>query len=375
MAPTATKSSKAQELELNKKNSDDNEEHRPRPKQWGNIFTIATICFGLMGLVFIHYITKINQYAIENAPEGYQLVTWDKLWVSCASAAVIYLFRCIFDLLEPCIRGLVPEKNQDDKPRTEAEMRKESLKVLEHFYDAAFYFLSAYCGWLICKDHDWYPGYLGGSGDLAKSLDNLPFPIYDPTLPTFALITFGFRIEGFIRNGWLKERGNDYMEMFFHDVVTIFLFLGAIYAYWLPAGMVVVIIHDITDSPIHIAKGLYSTKLADFSPVFFIGAQIGWAYLRLYCFPKLAYTVYECSYPAGRDHFNGIRDVIVAFLCALICLHILWFIMFQRVNLAVFRKNKNIIEETGHIGSDSPSATPERPSQKDNFSSEAKTKN
>ena len=95
-------------------------------------------------------------------------------------------------------------------------MRKESLKVLEHFFDAGFYFMSAYCLWITCKDHDWFPANMGGSGDIAKSFENLPFSIYDPTLATLALITFGFRIEGFIRNGFFKERGNDYMEMLFH---------------------------------------------------------------------------------------------------------------------------------------------------------------
>jgi len=70
----------------------------------------------------------------------------------------------------------------------------------------------------------------------------------------------------------------------------------------------------------------------------------------------------------------------VGFLLALQCLHILWFCMFQRINLAVFRKAKfNIISEVGHIASYSPKGDQDcakEASAKDtesNFSAQADT--
>lgn len=79
------------------------------------------------------------------------------------------------------------------------------------------------------------------------------------------------------------------MELLFHDIVTIFLFLGYIYGHWMPIGTLIVIVHDITDSPIHISKGLYSTKLSDMSAYIFVIAQLMWLYLRLYAFPRIIY--------------------------------------------------------------------------------------
>lgn len=73
-----------------------------------------------------------------------------------------------------------------------------AAKVESHMFNTTIYMISAYCGWLICKDQVWMPTYLGGDGCLSVSLSNLPFAKYDPILPTFAFITFGFRIETFV---------------------------------------------------------------------------------------------------------------------------------------------------------------------------------
>jgi len=154
-------------------------------------------------------------------------------------------------------------------------------------FDMMFYMVSAYCGWVICKDTEWMPSYLGGNGHLSLSLSNLPFAKYEPILPTYAFITFGFRIEGFISNFLKKEKANDYMEMFFHDIVTILLFLGYLYGNMMPIGTLVVIIHDVTDFPCHISKGLYATIYRDQATVPFLFAQLLWAYLRLYCFARI----------------------------------------------------------------------------------------
>jgi len=297
--------------------------------------------------------------------------------ISFASCLALMSSRRVFTYyLRPMIRKSIPLKEEKGKERSEEEIEKVAEKVENHFFDAIFYFVSAYYGWLICKDYDWFPTYLGGNGDLANSFTDLPFAKYDAQLPTYAFLTFGFRIESFITCGFLREHGNDYMEMLFHDIVTIFLFLGYIYGHWMPIGTLIVIVHDITDSPIHISKGLYSTKLADTSTYIFVIAQLMWLYLRLYAFPRIIYQLSQSSYPADREQFNGIVPLCVGFLMALQCLHVLWFMMFQRINLAVIRKARgNILSDVGHIGSDSPSATKDVQSEdKNNFSSEAKAK-
>lgn len=107
------------------------------------------------------------------------------------------------------------------------------------------------------------PTYLGGSGKFTNALQDLPFAKYDKALPTYALLTFGFRIYSCLKSTFLVERGKEFMEMFFHDIVTIFLFYDYIFGYMMPIGTLVVIIHDITDVPIHISKGMYATKLSD----------------------------------------------------------------------------------------------------------------
>mmetsp|Transcript_9299 Transcript_9299/g.11375 ORF Transcript_9299/g.11375 Transcript_9299/m.11375 type:complete len:214 (+) Transcript_9299:291-932(+) len=212
--------------------------------------------------------------------------------MTIASFVCILVSRQAFSLLvRPLTRKFIPAKTEKGVVRTQVEIEHSAEKVENHFFDATFYFVSSYTAWFISKDYDWMPAYLGGDGLLSRSFENLPFAKYAASLPTYAFLSFGFRLEGFISHGFLKERGNDYMEMLFHDIITIFLFLGYLYGNWMPIGTLVVIMHDITDCPIHISKGLYSTTLGSYSPIVFIFAQLMWAYFRLYTFPCVIYEL------------------------------------------------------------------------------------
>lgn len=128
------------------------------------------------------------------------------------------------------------------------------------------------------------------------------------------------------------------MEIFFHDIVTILLFLGWLYGNMMPIGTLTVICHDLTDGPMHISKGLYATIVKDWAIAPFITSQLMWAYFRLYCFARIILALLQSEYPAGREHFEPFKYLSAGFLCALYVLHWLWFFMFQRLNLAVMNK-------------------------------------
>ena len=212
------------------------------------------------------------------------------------------------------------------------------MKVENHFYETIFYTTSAIVAWCIVKDEDWMPDYLGGKGHTINCLQDLPFVKYDRNLTTFAFVTFGFRIESLVSHVLLKERGNDFMELLFHDIVTILLFVGYLYGNMMAWGTMIVIIHDLTDGPIHLSKGMYAMIFKDSAVVPFLLAQLLWAYLRLYCFAKIIYELLQGEYPEGREFFRPFLYMSAGFLCCLYALHWLWFLMFQRINLAVITK-------------------------------------
>ena len=171
----------------------------------------------------------------------------------------------------------------------------------------------------------------------------MPFGKYDESVLTYSFITFGPRVEGLINHGLFKERHGDYEELLFHDIVTLFLFLGFIYGHMVPMGMIAVMYHDITDWAFHFARAFRACKFHRVSEVLFVGNQFAWVYFRMYCFPLGCIQLLQTEYTGERAKFQPFIYLVVGFQFMLISLHYLWFAMFQRINYQAFvLKNKKV---------------------------------
>lgn len=170
-------------------------------------------------------------------------------------------------------------------------------------------------------------------------------------IATFGFITFGYRVEGLITHAFCKERLQDFEELLFHDIVTVLLFLGYLYGNMLPLGTLVVIVHDVTDAPLHFCKALYASIFKTPAKVLFFASQLLWLYFRLLCFPALIRALLRAEFPLDRADFNPFLYLGAGFLGLLLLLHALWFCMFQRMNLAVLRKS-SIDTEKIYISND-----------------------
>ena len=128
--------------------------------------------------------------------------------------------------------------------------------------------------------------------------------------------------------------------MLLHDTVTCFLFFGYLFSNFLPVGTMVIILHDIADILCHVSKGLNVSIFTDLAPLPFIGAQLAWVWFRLYSLPMIIWEIMKHGYPEDRDQFNPFITLNVVFLTTLLAMHVIWFIMFQRVNLSILRKSQ-----------------------------------
>ena len=234
------------------------------------------------------------------------------------------------------------------------ERDKKAEKVERHLYDALIFSISTICAFYLCHDQDWMPGYLGGKGDLKNSFVDLPFPKIDPMIPVFGFINLGYRFESLLLTLSDTTR-KDFHEMFLHDVVTIFLFFGYLFGYMLAIGTMIILVHDLTDVPVHITKALISTKYDRFVPHSFLLGQALWVYFRLYCFSLIIYEILWVEYPEHRAQFNPFVSLNAAFLFTLLAMHCLWFYLFQKMNLTILSQTKldeenTIIGEGGELG-------------------------
>ena len=126
--------------------------------------------------------------------------------------------------------------------------------------------------------------------------------------------------------------------MLLHDTVTCFLCFGYLVSNFLPVGTMVIILHDIADILCHIAKGCNVSIFSDFAPIPFVGAQLVWLWFRLYSLPMIIWEITKHGYPEDRAQFNPFITLNVVFLSTLLAMHIIWFLMFQRVNWSILSK-------------------------------------
>jgi hypothetical protein len=207
-----------------------------------------------------------------------------------------------------------------------------------HTYSILYFTGSSVASWVLSKDQEWMPWYLGGHGAIENSFVDMPFYATDPGVMHFGYAVFGFHLEQLLSHLLAKKRGGDFAEMLLHDSVTCFLYFGYICSNLVPIGTIIIFLHDITDIPFHISKFANSTKNIAVAGVFFVVGQLGWIWFRLVALPLIIYSLYtQANYGAARSTFDIFIGLNSAFLSMLLLMHIFWFTMFQRINIKLFR--------------------------------------
>ena len=189
------------------------------------------------------------------------------------------------------------------------------------------------------------PWYLGGTGQLEAGFIDIPFVKVDETVLIYGLINFGFRVESLITHIFFTERGSDFEEMLLHDIVTFFLCFGYISSNFLPVGTMILILHDCSDFPFHLCKGINASIYKSYASYIFVTAQLIWGYFRLYCLPRIIQVLLDLKYPAHRAQFDPFITIAIVFLSTLLVLHIIWFLMFQRINAQHFLAGKKVKDD------------------------------
>lgn len=169
----------------------------------------------------------------------------------------------------------------------------------------------------------------------------------------FGYVVFGFHFEQLLNHLFTKPRAGDFAEMLLHDCVTCFLYFGYLCSNLVPIGTIIIFLHDITDIPGHISKFANAVNNTPVAGVFFILTQLLWIWFRLVALPLIIWSLFrEARYPASRSQFDMFVPLNCAFLSMLFLMHIFWFVMFQRINIKLFRgawKAGETDRSTAHI--------------------------
>ncbi|PAA58823.1 hypothetical protein BOX15_Mlig023378g3, partial [Macrostomum lignano] len=122
----------------------------------------------------------------------------------------------------------------------------------------------------------------------------------------------------------------DFFEMLVHHLVTVWLVAFSWCVNFVRIGALVLLLHDMVDPPLHLAKCLgYANKRPACDCVFFV-FYIGWFVTRLLLFP--IWLIRSASMESWAElgpfgaywAFNGC-------LCVLLVLHVVWFYFISRI--------------------------------------------
>lgn len=220
--------------------------------------------------------------------------------------------------------------------------RKKGMRFAEQGWSVFYYLIS------------WVSGmYLLAESDYMFSVKNLwvgwPHHRFSPQFKAYYLIQLACWLSQiYVVN--VEEKRKDYYQMFTHHLVTVALVGGSYYYYYMRIGHVILVLMDVGDVLLSTAKMLkyagYNT-LCDYAFGLFL---LCWVVCRhiLYMFFTYSAMTYgvssegqSCYYQEDgtliRCFSRSVQKTLIALLCGLQLILLLWFVMIIRVVIKILK--------------------------------------
>lgn len=143
-------------------------------------------------------------------------------------------------------------------------------KVTITTYKFFFYFCMSAWAFILVKNTELWPSFLGGKGSVENSYKNFPFAPQVPGLLIYSLISLGYYLDDFVNHNFFRPKSNDFWEMNLHHLVTIGLFGGMIPMNCVPFGAMISLIHGISDITIAASRIGTHTEFKVMTRIIFI---------------------------------------------------------------------------------------------------------
>lgn len=151
-------------------------------------------------------------------------------------------------------------------------------------------------GYILLKDSYYLTPLLLGNGDLKLSVKDFPVHKKPDNLKYYYLTSMGYHVFALFHHAMEKKR-NDFIEMFLHHFVTVFLYAFSYFCNFTVAGSIIMFLHDIADIFTAGVQCFTETIFNNLSIFFGIGMAISWFYTRIIVFSiVIYYTAFESYY-------------------------------------------------------------------------------
>mmetsp|Transcript_4962 Transcript_4962/g.9330 ORF Transcript_4962/g.9330 Transcript_4962/m.9330 type:complete len:352 (+) Transcript_4962:62-1117(+) len=239
----------------------------------------------------------------------------------------IALYTCILMLaIKHYIERLAPYCDRFIHKRYQGQVRKERSKRFVYcLFKGSYFTFAVIAGYFVCKDANFMPPELGGTGSVANIFKDFPYQPFDsfPLVRPFIMMELGYHLHSLVDLLLHKSR-NDFVEMLLHHLCTCFLVSLAYFMNYVAVSVLILLVHDISDVFVGFCRAFADTPYTVVSLSLLAGLYSTFAYYRLYFFPF--YLIYHGYYEVfeGSDELYG-RNVLGAMVHFLVCLHIYWF--------------------------------------------------
>jgi len=133
---------------------------------------------------------------------------------------------------------------------------------------------------------------------------------------------------GQLGSHFFGRQNNDYVEMSFHHLVTVYLIVGSYCMNGWESGAVVSFLHDAADIPAKFTKFFSQTQYKKMTIFCFLFMLIAWAWCRNIMLPV---TIYHNYYQAKFEKEHISVSIFVYYLVCLVALHYWWMFVFLKM--------------------------------------------
>ena len=223
-------------------------------------------------------------------------------------AVLFTVFRYVAQFLLSTI--LFPSLVPNDEKRHENAKRCSESAVKLMFYSFSWFWLLA-----VVKS-------LGIWEDALSSIELYPYPVTFSIMGVY-MWELGFYISGLVCHFTIETRRKDFWEMALHHAVTIVLIGGSVHMQYERMGLVILLLHDISDIFLETGKIFNYMDNDNMATTAFLGLIVTWFIARCVYFPLkvlrsvFMYHVSQIQIPYGRHFF--------VLLLILQVLNIFWF--------------------------------------------------
>lgn len=166
--------------------------------------------------------------------------------------------------------------------------------------------------------------------------ENLPIPVQ-----TYFEFVTAYHLHSLIWHIFMAYGAFNFWEMLLHHFVTLSLISFCFITGHTSIGVLVTIVHDISDILSYAIKLAVNTASASLALSIYICLLISWIYYRLYALGYgVIYPIYLADYDVRVTQGKGYNEitVYVILLSTLFCLHVFWICLFIKIGLRFARK-------------------------------------